>query len=197
MGIAWSEITMPDVTGEPSAGFIAADSCVACRRTRNPSISRREPKALDQGSGLWTFCLDRKTWTTPQLQARAEGSYEIRVRVWPAEMEERRAARRYKLILPIEIRLVLDIREFQPIFGRTRDISLRGFYFRIGQRLSLETKLRFSIIPPGEVGTHVFISGRASIARVEEASESSVDHVGIGALIETYNFGQTNGRRWN
>ena len=112
-------------------------------------------------------------------------------------MKERRAARRYKLILPIEIRLDLGFREFQPILGRTRDISTRGFYFRIGQRLSVGTKIRFSIMPPWEGGTHAFISGRASVTRVEEASESSVDHVGIGAVVEAYNFGQTNGRRWN
>ena len=112
-------------------------------------------------------------------------------------MEERRAARRYKLILPIEIRLALGPREFQPILGRTRDISTRGFYFRIGQRLTVGTKIRFSIMPPWKGDTHAFISGRASVARVEEASESSVDHVGIGAAIEAYNFGQTNGRRWN
>ena len=27
--------------------------------------------------------------------------------------------------------------------------------------------------------------------RVEEVSESSVDHVGVGAVIEAYKFGQT------
>ena len=46
-------------------------------------------------------------------------------------------------------------------------------------------------MPPLEEDTHEFISGRARVARVEEVSESSVDHVGVGAVIEAYKFGQT------
>ena len=106
-------------------------------------------------------------------------------------MEERRAARRYKLALQIEIRLESDLREFEPIVGRTRDISTHGFYFRIGQGVSVGMKIQFSIMPPWEEGTHSFISGRARVTRVEEVSESSVDHVGVGAVIEAYKFGQT------
>jgi len=106
-------------------------------------------------------------------------------------LEERRAARRYKLALQIKIRPESDLREFEPIFGRTRDISTHGFYFRIGQGLSVGMKIRFSIMPPLEEDTHEFISGRARVARVEEVSESSVDHVGVGAVIEAYKFGQT------
>jgi len=106
-------------------------------------------------------------------------------------LEERRAARRYKLALQIKIRPESDLREFETIFGRTRDISTHGFYFRIGQGLSVGMKIRFSIMPPLEEDTHEFISGRARVARVEEVSESSVDHVGVGAVIEAYKFGQT------
>jgi len=106
-------------------------------------------------------------------------------------LEERRAARRYKLALQIKIRPESDLRESEPIFGRTRDISTHGFYFRIGQGLSVGMKIRFSIMPPLEEDTHEFISGRARVARVEEVSESSVDHVGVGAVIEAYKFGQT------
>ncbi len=106
-------------------------------------------------------------------------------------MEERRAARRYKLALQIKIRPESDLREFEPIFGRTRDISTHGFYFRIGQGLSVGMKIRFSIMPPLEEDPHEFISGRARVARVEEVSESSVDHVGVGAVIEAYKFGET------
>ena len=95
------------------------------------------------------------------------------------------------MALQIEIRLESELREFEPIFGRTRDISTHGFYFRIGQGLSVGMKIRFSIMPPLEEDTHEFISGRARVARVEEVSESSVDHVGVGAVIEAYKFGQT------
>jgi c-di-GMP-binding flagellar brake protein YcgR len=106
-------------------------------------------------------------------------------------LEERRAARRYKLALQIEIRLESDLREFEPIFGRTRDISTHGIYFSIGQGVNVGMKIRFSIMPSWEEGTHAFISGRARVARVEVISESSDDHVGVGALIEAYKLGQT------
>ena len=51
-------------------------------------------------------------------------------------MQERRAARRYKLALQIEIKFDSGRGEFEPIFGKTRDTSIQGFYFRAGQRLT-------------------------------------------------------------
>jgi c-di-GMP-binding flagellar brake protein YcgR len=108
-------------------------------------------------------------------------------------LEERRAVRRYKLTLQIEIRLDSNVKEFEPILGRTHDISTHGFYFRSDRELSVGMKFWFSIMPPWEVaqGTHAFISGRARAVRVEQVSESHVDRVGVGAIIETYKFGQT------
>ena len=112
-------------------------------------------------------------------------------------MEERRASRRYKLTLHVEIRVESDLQEFEPISGRTRDISPDGFYFRIGQSLSVGMKFGFSIMPPREVteASHAFIEGRARVVHVEEVSEEevsddSIDHVGVGAVIEKYKFGQ-------
>jgi len=107
-------------------------------------------------------------------------------------LEERRAARRYNLALQVEIRLESELKEFEPILGRTRDISTGGLYFRISRRLSVGVRIGFSIMPPWEVtqSTHAFISGRARVVRVEEVSEDSVDRVGIGAAIEGYKFGQ-------
>jgi hypothetical protein len=108
-------------------------------------------------------------------------------------LEERRAARRYNLTLQIEIRRESTLTKFEPILGRTRDISTRGFYFRSDQGLSVGTKFWFSILPPWEVaqGAYAFISGRARVMRVEEVSESNVDRMGVGARIERYKFGQT------
>ncbi len=76
--------------------------------------------------------------------------------------------------------------------GRTRDISAHGFYFRSDQGLSVGMKFGFSIIPPWGVAqvAHAFISGRARVVRAEEVSESNVDRVGVGAVIERYKFGQ-------
>jgi c-di-GMP-binding flagellar brake protein YcgR len=108
-------------------------------------------------------------------------------------LEERRAARRYKLTLQVEIKFESNLKEFEPILGSTRDISTHGFYFRIDQGPSVGMKFEFSIMPPWEMtqATHAFISGRARVVRVEEVSESDIDRVGVGAMIERYKFGQT------
>jgi c-di-GMP-binding flagellar brake protein YcgR len=97
-------------------------------------------------------------------------------------LEERRAARRYKLALQVEIRLESNLKEFEPILGRTRDISTHGFYFEVGQRLSVGMKFGFSIMPPWEStqATHAFISGQARVVRIEEVEGSSADRVGVG-----------------
>ncbi len=50
--------------------------------------------------------------------------------------------------------------------------------------------MEFSIMPPWEA-THAFISGRASVVRVEEVSQSGADRVGVGVVIGRYKFGQT------
>ena len=65
---------MPDVTGAPSAGFTAVDSCAVRRRTQNPSIPR-EPKAPYLSRLRITDIFD---WTvklaiTARLQAHGEG----------------------------------------------------------------------------------------------------------------------------
>jgi c-di-GMP-binding flagellar brake protein YcgR len=103
-------------------------------------------------------------------------------------LEERRTARRYRLALQVEI--WPDFKEFQPILGRTCDISTHGFYFRISQWLSVGMGIGFSIMPPWEA-THAFISGRARVMRVEEASQSGADRVGVGVAIGRYKFGHT------
>ena len=44
-------------------------------------------------------------------------------------------------------------------------------------------------MPPGEA-TNAFISGKARVVRVEEISDDSIDHVGVGAVIGKYKFGR-------
>jgi len=107
-------------------------------------------------------------------------------------VEERRANRRYKLALHVEIRIESDLAEFEPISGRTRDISTHGFYFRIGQSLSVGMKFGFSIMPPWEIteATRGFINEWARVVRVEEVSDSGIDHVGVGTVVEKYKFSQ-------
>jgi hypothetical protein len=66
-------------------------------------------------------------------------------------VQERRASRRYKLALQVEIRIESNLKEFEPILGRTCDISTLGFYFRIGQSLRVGMKFGFSIMPAGKI----------------------------------------------
>jgi hypothetical protein len=95
-------------------------------------------------------------------------------------LEERRAARRYKLALQVEIRLGHDTRYF-----------VSWLLFRIGERLSAGKKFGFSIMPPWEFtqATRAFISGRARVVRVEEIWDGTADHMGVGAVMEGYKFG--------
>lgn len=101
-------------------------------------------------------------------------------------MEERRTARRYNLAL--EIKLQSELKQFQPISGFTRDISVNGFYFGTSQKLSIGSRIWFSITLTPFEATNAFISGHARVVRVEEIS--GTEQQGIGAVIEGYKFGK-------
>jgi PilZ domain-containing protein len=102
-------------------------------------------------------------------------------------MEERRAARRFNLAL--EVKLKSELKQFQPTSGFTRDISINGFCFGTSQKLSIGTKIWFSIMLTPSETTTALISGRARVVRVEEIS--GTEQRGIGAVIEGYRFGKT------
>jgi hypothetical protein len=105
-------------------------------------------------------------------------------------MDERRAARRYRMALRVEIGLAGR----EPIFGTTRDLSTRGFYFEIGQEISVGTTFKFSITLAQKVteSMPVFISGQAKVVRLEESSE---ELVGVGAVIESFGSSQAVAQR--
>ena len=46
-------------------------------------------------------------------------------------------------------------------------------------------------MPPWEFtqATRAFVSGRARVVRVEEISDGTADHMGVGAVMEGYKFG--------
>jgi len=115
---------------------------------------------------------------------------------WPTEVnsltqdkvEERRTASRYNLALPVEISLALIPTAARSILVQTRDISTRGFYFNIAQRVTAGAKFEFSIALPIEItgATQAYISGTARAVRVDETGESHAGRWGVGALIEKY-----------
>ena len=103
-------------------------------------------------------------------------------------MKERRAASRYNLALPIEIRIAPDIGPLRTILVETRNISTHGFYFNVAQKFTVGTQFEFLIALPIEItgAAQANISGRARAVRVEETGESHASLLGIGALIESY-----------
>jgi hypothetical protein len=103
-------------------------------------------------------------------------------------VKERRAASRYNLALPVTIRIAPNLTSVGPILVKTRDISTRGFYFNITQEFTAGTQFEFSIALPIEItgAARANISGKARAVRVKEIGESHPGHLGVGALIESY-----------
>ena len=103
-------------------------------------------------------------------------------------MKERRAASRYNLALPVEIRLVRILTALGSILVKTRDISIHGFYFDFPQEFTVGTTFEFSIALPIEItgATQAYISGTARAVRVEETGETHSARSGVGAIIESY-----------
>ena len=103
-------------------------------------------------------------------------------------MKERRAASRYNLALPVEIRIEPYPIAVGSILVETRDISTHGFYFNIAQKFTVGTKFEFSIALPIELtgATQAYVSGKARAVRIEETGKSNPGSLGVGALIEGY-----------
>lgn len=100
-------------------------------------------------------------------------------------MEERRAARRYKLSLRVEVWPESTSKGLQPIFFSTKDIGSLGFYFESDQDFPVGSRFYFSIIFPQEItgDTPEFVNGLARTVRTERTPE---DRLGVGILIESY-----------
>jgi len=74
----------------------------------------------------------------------------------------------------------------------TRDISTNGFYFNIAQQFTAGMQFEFSIALPIEItgAIRASISGNARAVRVEETNGSHLGHLGVGALMESYQISQ-------
>src|SRR5437899_5303916 len=73
-------------------------------------------------------------------------------------MTERRTARRYDLSLPVIIRIPVEDTPGNKS-GKTRDISTRGVYFTIDERVEAGSELDITLTLPAEItqGTEVFV----------------------------------------
>jgi hypothetical protein len=105
-------------------------------------------------------------------------------------MQERRAARRYRLPLKVEVRRVPMAKELEVLCARLEDVSTQGLYFTSDHRLAVGTRFYFSLTLPTEL-THdscVVIDAQARVVRVADQPENVIKRVGIAALIERYNI---------
>ena len=102
-------------------------------------------------------------------------------------MTERRLARRYDLCLPVLVRLPTAS---QSHGGTTRDISTRGVYFTLDERLSPGSQFDFTLTLPSELtgDAEVFVCAHGKVVRVEAQPEASRRTIGIAAVIEKYDI---------
>jgi len=108
-------------------------------------------------------------------------------------MEERRTARRYRLALPVSIKLKSGFHQVEESLAQRSIFRLIGFYLRTGRTLDVGAKFRFSITLPrqGEETVQGFVSGQAAVVRVERRMENTARPAGIAAVIETYKIVQS------
>ena len=98
---------------------------------------------------------------------------------------ERRAARRFSMLLPLKVRFSADngVMEKQ---GETRDVSFRGLYFLIEAMLETGSSIEFVLTLPQQItlAGDVHIRCYARVLRVEPLEGRR----GVAARIERYEF---------
>ena|SRR5579863_5950083 len=98
---------------------------------------------------------------------------------------ERRAARRFSMMLPVKVRFEASqgVAELQ---GETRDVSFRGLYFLIESSVETGSSIEFVLTLPQQItlAGDVHIRCYARVLRVEPQDGRR----GIAARIERYEF---------
>jgi PilZ domain len=104
-------------------------------------------------------------------------------------MEERRVAHRYKLPLPVIVKLLQSAAAPGELRATTRDVSTSGVYFTSDERLTVGIKLDLSLTLPPEVtqGSAVIVDAQARVMRVDEQPAGAADRFGIAAIIDRFN----------
>lgn len=108
-------------------------------------------------------------------------------------MTNTRAARRYKLALPI---LLAELpQKAHTIEGTTRNISTNGVYFTTGLRMTTGASFEFTFTLPPDVNQQnpATVTGTARVVRVEEPKSGS-DKVGVAVAIEDFRIVRTDPR---
>ena len=97
-------------------------------------------------------------------------------------MSERRNARRYDLALPVVVR------DGTQHAGHTRDISTRGVYLLMDDRLEPGSTFNFTLTLPQEItgGSSVHVQAQGRVIRVDSKDEQGPNRLGVAAVIEKY-----------
>jgi hypothetical protein len=107
----------------------------------------------------------------------------------PFGSEERRAARRYELPLPVIVRAISH-QQSKHCDGKIRDMSTRGIYFVTEREYIAGLELEFTLALPEEIteGIRVSLRGHARVLRTEERREDGTARTGVAAVIEGIEF---------
>ncbi len=99
--------------------------------------------------------------------------------------QEKRTTRRFSLRLPVSIRFTNG--GVHELSAETRDVSARGVFFYIDQKLSEGSNIEFTLTLPPEITLTESIRVRCKgrIVRVEDGTD---EKIGIGAVIDQYDF---------
>jgi PilZ domain len=98
---------------------------------------------------------------------------------------ERRAARRFSMMLPLRIRFAAD-EGFTEKAGETRDVSFRGLYFMVDAGVETGSAIEFVLTLPQQItlAGDVHIRCYARVLRVDALNGRR----GVAACIERYEF---------
>jgi len=99
---------------------------------------------------------------------------------------ERRAARRFSMTLPVQVRFSVANNGVSEKDGETRDVSFRGLYFLIEAALETGSSIEFVLTLPQQItlAGDVRIRCYARVLRVEPQDALR----GVAARIERYEF---------
>ncbi|MGH9682629.1 MAG: PilZ domain-containing protein [Candidatus Acidiferrales bacterium] len=98
---------------------------------------------------------------------------------------ERRAARRFSMMLPLRVRFTTD-NGMAESDGQTRDVSFRGLYFLVEANIEPDSPIEFVLTLPQQItlAGDVHIRCYARVLRVEPYNGRR----GVAAVIERYEF---------
>jgi hypothetical protein len=99
---------------------------------------------------------------------------------------ERRRANRYSLRMKANIHALSASAIMQPIETWTRDVSAKGLFLDMAEPFAVGTRIKIVLELPAEVvGNPVLLHCVSRVVRIVEKEDGTL---GVGAVIESYEF---------